>query len=83
MENYNMDEIVTTLRKSFAGYGHLKVSIEVDGEQYDMTTDDMLTTDAAFDNGYDLEDNSGRYYQTQREAQEKLVKDILKLNELI
>jgi len=73
-----MEDLTNTLRHKKTGNGHFSVSIEMDGEKLSTTTTNTMAIDAAFDNSYDDDDNSGRFYETRLEAQEALVKEILR-----
>jgi len=78
-----MDNIIETLRAKKTGYGHFRISIENNNsEMLETTTTNTMAIDCAFDDCYDDEDNSGRYYESQREAQEDLVNEILRANNL-
>jgi len=77
-----MEERITTLRKTKTGYGHFRISVEIDGKEYHTVTTNTMAIDAAFDEDYDLNDNSGRYYETRREAQTALVDEILRANDM-
>jgi len=76
-----MDEIIDTLRYSFKGYGHWKITITLDGVDYSTITTNSMGIDAAFDYDYDDEVDDGRYYKSQREAQLSLIDDIVRANE--
>lgn len=71
-----------TLTKKFTGHGHYKVTAEIDGKEYSTTVSDMTAIDAAFDEDYDLTADDGRYYESQKEAQEALVNAIIRNNNL-
>ena len=73
-----MKNLIETLRRKKVGYGHFSISIEMDGQEFKTTTTNTLAIDAAFDD----EDNSGRYYESREEAQEALVDEILRSNEI-
>lgn len=51
-----------------AYYGRYRIYADNDGELEIGITNDTLAIDAAFDENYDDNDNSGRYYQTRQEA---------------
>ena len=72
-----MEEIIKTLRKRPSGHGHFYISVELDNKEISTLTTNTLAIDAAFDEYYDDEDNSERYYINRREAQESLVNEIL------
>ena len=76
-----MENLINTLRSSQKGYGHFYITINMNGEEIGTTTTNTMAIDAAFDNCYDDENDSGRYYESQREAQEALVNEILRANE--
>lgn len=77
-----METLINTLRKNFKSHGHFVISIKVDGQELKTTTTNTMAIDAAFDDFYDDEDQSGSYYESQREAQEALVNEILHDNEI-
>lgn len=77
-----MENLIETLRSKWTGYGHFNISIEMDGEKLEATTTNTMAIDAAFDDCYDDVDNSGRYYESRREAQEALVNEILRANKI-
>ena len=77
-----MKNLIETLRSKRTGYGHFSISIEMDGKEFKTTTTNTRAIDAAFDDCYDDNDNSGRYYESRKEAQEALVKEILWKNEI-
>ena len=70
------------LRSEKTGHGHFSISIEMDGQELKTTTTNTMAIDVAFDECYDDEDNSGRYYESREEAQEALVNEILIANEI-
>lgn len=76
-DKLNMDELIESLSRKFNGRGHYRISINIDGEEFSTLTTDMMAIDAAFDDEYDDVDDSGRYYENQREAQEALVNEII------
>ena len=77
-----MKNLIETLTKSKSGHGHFVISFDHEGERFKTTTTNTMAIDAAFDDCYDDEDNSGRYYDTQLEAQTALVNEILRANEI-
>lgn len=77
-----MESLINTLRKTFKSYGHFIISIDVDGQELKTITTNTMAIDAAFDDFYDDEDQSGSYYESRREAQEVLVNEILADNEI-
>ncbi len=77
-----MKNLIETLTCKKTGYGHFSVSMELDGKVYSTTTTNMMAIDAAFDDCYDDEDNSGRFYESREEAQEVLVNEILRAYEI-
>lgn len=77
-----MENLIETLRNRKTGYGHFNISIEMDGEELSTTTTNTMAIDAAFDDCYDDEDNEGRYYESRLEAQEALVSEILRANDI-
>jgi phage-related protein len=77
-----MKNLIETLRSNKTGYGHFSISIEMDGQEFKTTTTNTMAIDAAFDDCYDDEDNFGRYYESREEAQEALVNEILRANEI-
>lgn len=78
----SMQSLIETLYGVKSGYGHYKVSIDVDGQELSTVTDNMSAIDAAFDEYYDDEDNEGRFYESREEAQEALVNEILNSNKV-
>ena len=77
-----MKNLIETLSKRKTGYGHFSISIEMDGQEFKTTTTNTMAIDAAFDDCYDDEDNSGSFYESREEAQEALVSEILRVNEI-
>lgn len=77
-----MENLIETLRRKKTGYGHFSISVEIDGQEFKCTTTNTMALDAAFDDCYDDVDNSGRYYESREEAQEDLVNEILRANEI-
>lgn len=77
-----MKTLINTLRSRKTGYGHFRISIEVEGQEFYTITTNTLGIDAAFDDCYDDEDNSGRFYESREEAQISLVEEILSKNEI-
>ena len=77
-----MKNLIETLRSKWTGYGHYSISIEMDGKKLEATTTNTMAIDAAFDDCYDDEDNSVRYYESREEAQEALVNEILRANKI-
>ena len=77
-----MKNLILTLNRKFSGYGHFTISIEVDGATIKTTTNNMSAVDAAFDEYYDDEDNSGRVYKSREQAQEALVNEIIDANNI-
>jgi hypothetical protein len=77
-----MKDLIQTLQKRFSGYGHYKISIEIDDKVYKATTSDMQAIDAAFDEDYDLVDPSDRCYESREEAQISLINEIKRKNAL-
>ena len=75
-----MKNLIETLTATKTGYGHFKISIKIDGQEYTTTTTNTMAIDAAFDDCYDDEDNSGRYYESREEAKVALVDEILRKN---
>lgn len=49
-------------------------------KEFKTTTTNTMAIDAAFDDCYDDEDNSDRYYKSRQESQEALVNEILNDN---
>ena len=77
-----MENLIETLGSKWTGHGHFSISIEIDGKEFKATTTNTMAIDAAFDDCYDDQDNSGRYYESRREAQEALVNEILRTNKI-
>lgn len=77
-----MENLVKTLYCRKVSGGHFYISIEMNEKEFKTTTTDMGAIDAAFDEDYDDEDNSGMFYETRYEAQEALVEEILKANDI-
>jgi len=71
-----------TLSSKKTGYGHFYITVEIDGETFGTTTTNTLAIDAGFDDDYDMEDNSGRYYESQEEARDALIDEIKRNNDL-
>ena len=77
-----MENLVETLSKKWAGYGHYIISIEKDGQELKTTTTNTMAIDAAFNDCYDDEENSRRFFKSRREAQQVLVDEILRDNNI-
>jgi hypothetical protein len=77
-----METLAKTLRRTKTGYGHFTISIEIDGVEYNATTTNTMAIDAAFDENYNDEDNSGRFFETREEAQNALINEIIYANDL-
>ena len=77
-----MKKLIETLRSQRTWPGHFSISIEMDGKEFKTTSTNEGAIDAAFDDCYDDEDNSGRFYESREEAQEALVNEILRANEI-
>lgn len=79
-----MEELINTLNKKFTGHGHYYVSIELEGETIGTTTTNMPAIDAGFDGCYDAGDidNEDRYYENRQKAQESLINEILRKNNI-
>ena len=73
---------MTNLRSKKTGYGHFSISIIFDGQELKTTTTNTMAIDAAFDDCYDDENNSGRFYESREEAQQALIDEILQANEI-
>ena len=76
-----MEILKDTLRSKKVGYGHFNISIELDGQTLSTTTTNTKAIDAALDNCYDDQDRSGSYYESQEQAQQSLVDEILRDND--
>jgi len=77
-----MENLIETLSRKWVGYGRYIISIEMDGQVFKTTTTNTMAIDAAFNDCYDDEDNSRRFFKSRREAQEVLVDEILRDNEI-
>ena len=77
-----MKNLANTLRNKKTGYGHFQISIDYNGSELSTITTNTLAIDAAFDDCYNDQDNSARYYENQEEAQDTLISEILKANEI-
>ncbi len=77
-----METLIETLNRIKTGQGHFKITIEMDGKELYAITNNVMAIDAAFDEYYDDEDNSGRFYESRLEAQEALVREILRANDI-
>jgi phage-related protein len=77
-----MENLIETLRAKKTGHGHFVISIEMDGIVYKKTTTNTLAIDAAFDECYDDQDTSDRFFSSREDAQTDLVKEILTANEI-
>jgi hypothetical protein len=64
------------LSKEKTGYGRFEITAHIDGMDYTTTTTNMQAVDAAFDEDYDDEDNSGRRYESRQEAIDALINEI-------
>ena len=82
MLNNQKQEIMEILRSKKVGSGHFQISMEMNGKQLTALTTNTMAIDAAFDDCYDDEDNSGRIYESQEEAQQALIDEILKANDI-
>jgi hypothetical protein len=71
-----MTQLINTLTKLPAGYGHFKISITHNGERISKITTNTMAIDAAFDPNYD-DDTDGRFYSSREEAQLALVNELL------
>ena len=81
--NQNMKKLIETLRKrNTSSYGRFVISIEIEGETLKTTTTNTMAIDTAFDDCYDDHDNTGNYYESQKEAQIELINEILRNNEI-
>jgi len=77
-----MEDLINSLRRQKQGYGHSIVSIEKDGQTLKTLSANTVAMDVAFDPDYDDADNTGNYYTSRREAQEELVNQVLRANEI-
>ena len=77
VNNKIMENLIETLRFKRSNYGHFKITIEVNNKELSTISTNACAIDAAFDDCYDDEDNSGRFYESRLEAQEALVNEIL------
>jgi len=68
------------LKFTKVGCGHFNIWIEIDGQILETTTTNSLAIDCAFDDTYDLYDNEDRFYESQEEARETLINQILRDN---
>ena len=75
-----MKTLINTLRTRKTGYGHFKIAVEINNEIVSTITTNTLAVDAAFDEDYDSQDNSQRFYESREQAQEALVSEILAAN---
>ena len=64
------------------GRGHFLVSAEINGDVYDTITTNTMAIDAAYDDCYDDQDTSGRFYENRDEAIDELINEIKRDNEL-
>lgn len=76
-----MEKLIKTLYCRKVRSGLFYISIELDQKIFKTTTTSMCAIGAAFDEYYD-EDYSGIFYSTRYEAQEALVDEILKANDI-
>ena len=77
-----MENLIETLSRKFVGYGRYCISIEMDGQVFQTTTTNTMAIDTAFNDCYDDEDNSRRFFKSRREAQQVLVDEILRDNNI-
>ena len=77
-----MEELTKTLTYVRKGYGHFYITIEMNGKEFGVTTTNTMAIDAVFDDSYDEEDNSRRFYENQYDAQVSLVSEILTANDI-
>lgn len=74
-------EITDTLRNlGRISYGHYRIECIINDATYTATTTNTMAIDAAFDNEYDNNDNTGRFFKSQKEAREQLIDEIVKAN---
>jgi len=72
-----MENLIETLRFKISSYGHFKITIKVNDKELSTITTNACAIDAAFDDCYDDQNNSGRFYESRLEAQKALVNEIL------
>ncbi len=70
-----------TLNCRRVGYGSYIVTLEKDNQILTAQTNDSQVIDCAFDDEYDLYDNSGGFYKSQWEARQSLINYIIRENE--
>lgn len=73
-----MKAIRESLRFKKQGHGHYNVSLEIGNNKYSILTTNSMAIDAAFDNY----EEDGRFYETQEEAQDALINEIFRANDL-
>ena len=73
-----MENLRNTLTVTFKGRGHYRVSIQVEGVTYTAVTTNTMAIDAY--NDEDLEE--GGYYESMEEAQDALIEEVLRANDL-
>jgi hypothetical protein len=73
-----MKNLRETLEVGFKSYGHFNVSVVVNGVKYSTVTTNTMAVDAY--NDEDLEE--GGYYETMEEAQDALINEVLRDNDL-
>jgi len=62
------------------GRGHYKLVLESDAGIQEAVTTNTIAIDAAFDDDYDT-DTNGRYYDSQAEALQELINEVLNKNQ--
>ena len=73
-----MENLRTTLEFGFRSHGHYNVSVIVNGITYKTVTTNMMAIDSAYNE--DIEE--GAYYESMEEAQDALINEVLRDNDL-
>ena len=72
-----IDYLKATLFSTPAGFGHYKISFELDSEIYSTITTNLEAVRAAFSDDYDFDGEGNFTYKSRDEAKEDLVNEIL------
>lgn len=73
-----MESLRNSLEYGFRSHGHFNISITYKGNKLSTVTTNTLAIDSAFDD--EIED--GAYYESNEEAQDALIQEILIANDI-